>query len=219
MANVIVFGAGPIAQVARFYLDRDSEHRVVGFTVDEDRRTSTDFDGLPVAGWQEIVSRFPPDAFKLFIPIGYGKVNLARKERFLAAKALGYGLVSFVHPRAYYYGTPVGENAFILEANVIQPFSEIGDNVTLWSGNHIGHHSRIGDHCFISSHVVISGNVTVGERCFIGVNATVRDNVKLGAACVIGSGALVTSDLADESVITPAESSLSRVPSSRLRKI
>jgi len=219
MAKVVVFGAGQIAQVARFYLDRDSDHDVVGFSVDQNRLQSNEFDGLPVVAWEELAERFPPDDFRLFIPIGYGKVNLARKERFLAAKARGYSLVSFIHSRAYYYGTAVGENAFVLEANVIQPYSTIGDNVTLWSGNHIGHHSRIGDHCFIASHVVVSGNVTIGERCFLGVNSTVRDNVTLGAACVIGAGAIVSADLGDESVVTAAESNLSRVPSSRLRGI
>ena len=53
----------------------------------------------------------------------------------------------------------IGENCFIFEANVIQPFVRIGDNVVMWSGNHIGHDSTIGSHCFIASHAVISGNV------------------------------------------------------------
>ena len=55
----------------------------------------------------------------------------------------------------------VGENTFVFEYNVIQPFVKIGNNVVLWSGNHIGHHVVIADHCFITSHVVISGATVI----------------------------------------------------------
>ena len=72
-----------------------------------------------------------------------------------------------------------------------------------------------GEGLFLASHVVVSGNVTVGERCFLGVNTAIRDNVTLGEGCVIGAGATVSADLADESVLIPPESALSRVPSSR----
>ena len=89
---------------------------------------------------------------------------------------------------------PVGENTFIFEANVIQPFVKIGDNVVMWSGNHIGHHTHIASHCFIASHAVISGHVTIGESCFIGVNATLRDGIDIAPRCVIGAGAVVLAD-------------------------
>ena len=34
MSEVIVFGAGDYARIAATYLDKDSDHSVVGFTVD-----------------------------------------------------------------------------------------------------------------------------------------------------------------------------------------
>lgn len=88
----------------------------------------------------------------------------------------------------------VGENTFIFENNVIQPFVTIGNNCILWSGNHVGHRSVVKDHTFISSHVVISGYCEIGEYCFLGVNSTFNDHVKVGDQCVIGSGALITKD-------------------------
>jgi UDP-3-O-[3-hydroxymyristoyl] glucosamine N-acyltransferase len=105
----------------------------------------------------------------------------------------------------------VGDNCFILENNVIQPFVRVGNNVTLWSGNHIGHHSTIGDHCFISSHVVISGSCEIGENCFLGVNATVRDNVKLGPFVVASSGAILMEDCPERTVVTPTKSMQRRI--------
>lgn len=219
MAKVIIFGVGQIAEIAHFYLTHDSEHEVVAFTVDQEYLTDKVFHGLPVVVYETIVENYPPAEYKLFIPISYKKVNKLRAEKFIDAKNKGYQCVSYISSKATYYGTPVGENCFIFENNVIQPFTEIGDNCILWSGNHIGHHSIIEDHCFIASHVVVSGGVVVSQLSFIGVNATVRDNVKIGKENVIGAGSLILSDTEDRAVFSPKETEKSKVPSNRLRGI
>ncbi|WP_432772925.1 acetyltransferase [Francisella salimarina] len=219
MAKVIIFGVGQIAEIAHFYLTNDSEHEVVAFTVDREFLFVESFHDLPVIAYEELLEKYPPDNFKLFIPISYKKVNKLRAEKYYNAKAKGYKCVSYISSRAAYYGTPVGENCFILEDNVIQPFTEIGDNCVLWSGNHIGHHSKVGNHCFIASHVVVSGSVTVGDYSFIGVNSSVRDNVIVGNSNVIGAGSVILSDTNSNSVYSPKETEKSRVPSNRLRGI
>ena len=138
----------------------------------------------------------------------------------LATPESGYQLARYVSSRASRFSNFVAKpNQFILEDNTIQPFASIGENVTLWSGNHIGHHSKIANDVFIASHVVVSGGVTIGPRTFIGVNVTIRDNVKIGADCVLGAGALILNDIPDGSVVSPAATEISKVPSHRLRKI
>lgn len=234
MADVVLFGTGQIAEVARAYLDWEGSHRIAAHTVhrdylagdylagdylDGDDLTGGTKNGLPVVAWEDLEARYPPGQVRLFAPIGYGRVNAARKAVFEEGLARGYDFVSFIHPAAHYYGTPVGRNVFVMEANVIQPHVTIGDNCILWSGNHIGHHTAIGDHCFLASHVVVSGSVTVGERCFLGVNATVRDNVTLGPECVVGAGALVTRDLPARAVVPGPKSEVARITSDRLRGI
>ena len=137
-----------------------------------------------------------------------------------ACKAKGYELITYTNsPRGRVGAHEIGDNCFVFEQNVIQPFVRIGNNVILWSGNHIGHHSIIGDHCFIASHVVISGNTRIGPNCFLGVNATIRDGVTIGAESVIGAGALVLKDVPPQSVVIGTASELSRVPSTRLKAI
>jgi sugar O-acyltransferase (sialic acid O-acetyltransferase NeuD family) len=137
-----------------------------------------------------------------------------------ACKAKGYELITYVNSRAAVWGAPaIGDNCFVFEQNVIQPFVRIGKNVILWSGNHIGHHAVIGDHCFISSHVVVSGNAKIGPNCFLGVNATIRDGVTVGAESIIGAGALVLKDVAPQSVVKGIPAALSPVPSSRLKAV
>jgi len=219
MAKVVIFGVGQIAEIAHFYLTEDSEHEVVAFTVDQEYLSDESFHGLPVSAYESLVENYPPNKYKLFIPISYKKVNKLRAEKYMDAKSKGYECVSYISSKATYYGTPVGENCFIFENNVIQPFTKIGDNCILWSGNHIGHHTTIEDHCFLASHVVISGSVVVGEYSFIGVNATVRDNVTIGKENVIGAGSLILSDTEERAVFSPRETEKAKVPSNRLRGI
>ncbi len=218
--KLVVFGTGDYAQLAQYYFDRDSNYKVVALSLDETYIEEPNLCGLPVVPYEKLLETHPPDDHDLFIALGYSKINSIRKEKYLAAKALGYQLASFISSHATVLNDgKVGDNTFIFENNTIQPFVSIGNNVTLWSGNHVGHHSVINDHSFITSHVVISGRVQVGEQCFVGVNATLRDHINIGARSVIGAGALILKDTEPDSLFIGAATEVSKVPSSRLRRI
>lgn len=220
MKKLVIFGLGDIAQLAHFYFTSDSPYEVAAFTVDAAYLEECFSCDLPVVPFEEVAEHYPPENYDLFVALSYSKLNAVRKEKFLAAKKMGYKLVSFVSSRATVLNEGrIGENCFILEDNTIQPFVTIGNNVTLWSGNHIGHHSEIHDHTFIASHVVVSGGVEIGEQCFVGVNATLRDHIKIGDRCVVGAGALLLADAAPEGVYIGTATERSKVPSSRLRGI
>ncbi|WP_018249184.1 acetyltransferase [Orenia marismortui] len=219
MAKVIIFGIGQIAELAHFYLKNDSEHEVVAFTVDKEYMKEDKFHQLPVIEYEKVVDQYPPDEYKMFIPISYKKVNMIRTEKYKDAKKKGYGFISYISSKATCYASSIGENCFVLEDNVIQPFTKIGDNCILWSGNHIGHHTTIEDNCFLASHVVVSGSVTVGEYTFIGVNVTIRDNVTIGKENVIGASAIILKNTDDMAVFSPKGTEKSKVPSNRLRRI
>ena len=217
---LVIFGSGDIAQLAHYYFSTDSNYEVVAFTVDANYIKETEFCGLPVVAFEDVAKNYPPDSYDFFVAVSYSKLNAVRKEKFLAAKEMGYKLVSFISSRATVLNEGrIGENCFIFEDNTIQPFVTIGNNVTLWSGNHIGHHSVIHDHTFIASHVVVSGGVEIGEQCFIGVNATVRDHIKVGDRCVIGAGALLLGDAEPDGVYLGSATERAKVPSTRLRGI
>jgi len=220
MQQIVIFGAGEIAELADFYFTHDSRFEVAGFAVDEAYLKETEFRGRPIVPFERVRESFPPESYGLFVAISYSKVNDLRAAKVVAARAAGYQLVSYVSSRATTFPElQIEENCFILEDNTIQPFAQIGANVTLWSGNHIGHHSVIEDNVFIASHVVVSGGVKIGQGSFIGVNATVRDHVTIGKRCVIGAGALVLEDQPDFSVVAPRGTERSAVPSTRLRRI
>ncbi|MBC7405123.1 MAG: acetyltransferase [Cytophaga sp.] len=218
--RLIIFGSGPIAQLAHYYFSTDSAYEAVAFTVDAAYLTDSTFCGLPMVAFEEVTKRYPTDQVDFFVAVSYTKLNVVRKNKYLAAKALGYRIASFISSRATVLNDGrIGENCFIFEDNTIQPFVTIGNNVTIWSGNHIGHHSTIKDHCFIASHAVVSGGVEIGEQCFVGVNATLRDHIKIGDRCVIGAGALLLADAAPEGVYMGTATERSKIPSSRLRAI
>lgn len=216
--KLVMFGTRQIAEVLAWYIERESDYRIVAFTVDGEYLTDATFQGRPVVAFEEVGQRFGPDEHEMFVALSYAKMNRIRAEKFAAAKAAGYRLASHVSPRAQVWeGLQVGENSFVMEHNVVQPFARIGADTTLWAGNHIGHHSVIGDHCFLASHVVVSGGVTIGDHCFVGVNATLRDGITVAPRCLVGAGALILGDTQPEQVFMAEPTPASRVPSSRVR--
>jgi sugar O-acyltransferase (sialic acid O-acetyltransferase NeuD family) len=195
VSEIVVFGLGDFARIARIYLAEDSEYEVLAFTANERYVQSDQLDGLPVVPFESLPETHAPDRYSMFVAIGFSGVNQARREVYEQCRDLGYELISYVNSAATYWGElELGANCFVFEENVIQPNVRIGNNVILWSGNHIGHDSTIEDHVFIASHAVISGNVTIGESSFVGVNATFRDGITVAPRCVIGAGALIMKD-------------------------
>ena len=178
--KLIIFGAGDIAQLANYYFSTDSEYEVVVHTVDSKYKNNENFMNLPLISFEEIEKGYPPADYEIFIALSYSGMNTLRRTKLNQAKEKGYRIASYISSFCTYMSEKKpGENAFILEDNTIQPFTEIGENVMIWSGNHIGHHSNIMNDNFISSHVVISGHCIINENCFLGVNSTLAHNVIL----------------------------------------
>jgi sugar O-acyltransferase (sialic acid O-acetyltransferase NeuD family) len=213
MAKVVIWGTKDLSQLAHFYLTCDSKHEVVAFTVDRAYIEQETFQDLPVIAFEDLEKHYPPSDYRLFFPISPAKMNSIRKNKYLAGKSRGYQFISYISSKATYYNTPVGENCFIFENNVIQPFTSIGNNVILWSGNHIGHHSQIEDHCFITSHVVISGHVNIKNNVFIGVNATIRDDVTLAPYSLIGASAFINENTIENGVYPGSNTLLKKTQS------
>jgi sugar O-acyltransferase (sialic acid O-acetyltransferase NeuD family) len=192
MADVILFGLQDYAELAHYYLEHDSPHRVVAFCVNEDYipelRT---YKGIPIVAFEDVSNTHPPEAFSFFAPMSPRHMNRDREAVYQAIKSKGYPMISYVSSRTTSFGNEIGENCFILEDNTLQPFTSIGNNVVLWSGNHIGHHGRIHDHVTITSHVVMSGHCEIGKYAFLGVNATLRDRISIGEGTFVAMAAAV----------------------------
>ncbi len=218
--QVVIFGLGDFASVACVYLEQDSPYKVAAFTAHQKFIHAPHLLGKPVVPFERLEEQFPPQQYDMFVAIGFKRLNKARAEIYDLCKSRGYTLISYVNSKAIHWGEiQIGDNCFILENNVIQPFATIGNDVVVWSGNHIGHHATIGDHVFIASHAVISGRVGVGSHCFIGVNATIRDGVTIAPECVIGAGALILKDTEAQGVYGVHGTEAAAFKSSKLKNL
>ncbi len=202
MKPVIIYGNGTVAEVVYYFMHNDSCVEVAAFTIDKTFKNGDTFFDLPLVDFDELESLYPPDAYAMFIAVGYHDMNALRATRLAEARAKGYEIASYVHPDA---GIPqnlkYGENCFIMNQVHIQPYVELGDNVFVWSGAHIGHHCKIGHHCWLASGANIAGRVTVGNCCLFAVGATVGNRVTIGNHCFLGANTLLSKDLTDEQVL------------------
>jgi sugar O-acyltransferase (sialic acid O-acetyltransferase NeuD family) len=205
MAKVVLFGCGVGADTAYRYLSHDSSHEICGFTLDAAFLERTTFNGLPVVEYESVTSRFPPDDYQMFVPLGFQGMNKVRADRYRDAKEKGYRFISYVNSRHYALEPmKIGENCFILDSQIFNLGVEIGDNVTMWSGNHIGDRTRIGSHVWVSSHVSLAGDVVIGDYSFLGVNASVSNRVTVAPRTFVGAGVQISKNTHDGGVYVAA---------------
>jgi sugar O-acyltransferase (sialic acid O-acetyltransferase NeuD family) len=193
MSDIVIFGVQDFAELAHFYLENDSPHKVVAFSVNEKYMPEKrEFHGLPVVPFEEIEQKYAPGKHQFFAPMAPNRMNQARTEVYNQIKAKGYNMISYISSKATVFNNKIGDNCFILEDNTLQPFTEIGNNVVLWSGNHIGHHGLIKDNITFTSQVVLSGHCIVEPYSFFGVNATIRDAITIAEGTFVAMGAVIT---------------------------
>lgn len=205
MSRVVLFGAGRGAAVAHRFLSGDSDHEIVGFAVDADKRRADSHRGLPLIDFEDAPRRYPPDDFRMMILLGYQEMNGLRRRKFEAAKAMGYTLESYVASDIFRVEPiSVGENCFILDNQSISLDVSIGDDVVMWSSNHVGDMTRIEDHAWITSKVAIAANVAVGAGAFLGIGAAVANGVRIGEEAFVGAGLAVAADIPARSVSVAA---------------
>ncbi|MBI4964435.1 MAG: acetyltransferase [Desulfomonile tiedjei] len=215
--KVVIFGIGEMAQLAHFYLSKDSPHDVVAFTVHEKFLHDGTVAGLGVVPFERIEEIYPPSEFSMFVGVGYTKVNRGRAQVYEQCKQKGYTLISYVCSKnAHWNDFEMGDNCFIMENNVIQPFVKIGNDVIIACGNVLGHHLTIADHCFIAAQATIAGNCEIASGAFIGHGAIIKDRVKIAAHCVVGAGALILKNTVEDGVYRGLESKPMRITSKQL---
>lgn len=169
--------------------------RVAGFTVDGQRMDTTVFEGLPLVDFETLEANFPPQDYRLLIPMGYVQVNGIRRSRYEQAKQRGYTLASYVSSRASVWpDLQVGDNVLIYEHAIIQPFARVGNNCIIRSGAHVSHHCEVGNHVFVAAEVAMASACKIGEQAILGVGAVLRDGLHVAERSFVGAGAVVVAD-------------------------
>ncbi|MFI4959686.1 MAG: acetyltransferase, partial [Lysobacterales bacterium] len=141
---LVLIGAGEFAQIACEYFEHDSDRDVVAFSVEGEYLSQSTLAGRPVVAWETLEADYPPADVDVFVAIPSSQLNRLRTRLYLDAKRRGSRCVTYVSTRAFVWrNAELGENSFIFEGNVIQPFVRIGNNCILWSGNHVGHRTVV----------------------------------------------------------------------------
>lgn len=193
---MIIFGVGRFAEYVQYVFNEDSSYQVVGFCIEKSYSTATEYGGLPVYPFEDLENIFPSDSVGLFVAVGQ---NLLRKRIFEEALRKGFPLASYISGKAITWpNLKIGDNCFIGEGSVIQPFVHIGDN-SIHFGSRIGHHSKIASHTLLSG-TTIGGNVEVGLESYLGMNSTVKQNVSIGNRNIIGMNVSIEKDTDPNSV-------------------
>lgn len=220
MKKIIIFGPSVLGELVQHYLTVDSDYEVVAFTAHQKFIQENEFNGLPIIPFETIEKKYPPNEYSMFVALGYQGINKPREKIYLEAKNKGYKLITYINSKVLEFGKfEIGDNCFIFENNVIQPFVKIGNNVIMWSGNHIGHGVKIEDNCFISSHVVIAAFTEVGKNSFLGINSTIKDDIKIGKECIIGAGSIILHDTKNGEVYSPGTTNKIPISSDKIKRI
>ena len=100
MAKVVIFGVLDTAQLAKYYLDTDSEHEVVAFCLSKAYLKDDTFEGLPVVPFEDVEEHYPPSDYALFIPMTASKMNHNRRSLYETGKSKGYEFISYISSKA-----------------------------------------------------------------------------------------------------------------------
>lgn len=220
MKPLIIFGIGKIAEVVHYVATLECEYEVVGFCVDAQYCSVTEFLGKPVVDFAIVQTKYQPQFYDMFIAVGYHDMNELRQEKCKEAIDKGYTLVSIISPLSNLpKNTTIGQNCFIMNPCIIHPCVTLGNNVFVWSGALIGHHSIIGDNCWLTSNSNVGGNVVLGTNNFLALNTTISNSIIIGNSCFLGANTLITKNLNSESVLIVESSKPIKLNSKQFLKI
>jgi sugar O-acyltransferase (sialic acid O-acetyltransferase NeuD family) len=209
-SKVVIYGSGGFAEYVSYVLSQDSVHTVSAFCVEAKYKTEPVLGGLPVVDFETLEQTFLSDECRLFVAVGN---NWVRERVFETAKRRGYSCISHLSSKATLWeDLKFGENVFISEGSIIQPFVSIGDN-TLVIGSRIGHHSTIGNHVLLSGSC-LAGNVTIEDNSFLGLNSSVQHNTTIGRNNIVGMGCTIFKDTNEDEVYSSEKATNRRRASS-----
>lgn len=221
MKKVIIFGIGENAQLFKFYLENDSEYKdeyeVVAFTLDNKYIEKDIFMELPLIPFEKIENFYTPNDYYCFVALGYKDMNGLRENKFLEVKKKGYKTMNYISSKACVYSDlDIGENNFIMDNQVIQPFVKIGNNNVFYGGGVVSHHSVIGDNCFFGAGVVIAGGTIVKNNCFFGVNSVISGKTIIEYKTFISAGGRISKNTKQNGVYITESSKSYKIDSTEI---
>lgn len=199
--KVIIYGNGEFAEQIKLKFDADSKFEIIAFTTVGCFIKEDIFLGLPLICFENITEIYPPTEFKIFIAIGYSRINELRESVYFTCKEKGYSFVTYISSNATIWGdVKIGESSYIGDGVVISPKCVVGNGVIIFPSTVLGHGVIVDDFAYLSICVAVGGYAKVKKNCFIGMHVTVRDHVIVEEKVILGAAANLVSSTMPNSV-------------------
>ncbi len=198
MKKVVIFGAAEMARLAHFYFSREQSREIAAFTVNRKYNTGQKFCGLDVVDFEDVLSRFPPSDYDMFIAIGPSNMNTLREQKFFEARKLGYELASYISPNAI-CDSLIGQNSLLADFAVVNPFAVVGENNFIFEFAFVSNESTVGDNCYISPRATVGTFSAVGNNSFLGTASVINTRVVVGKYSLIGATCYISADTDENS--------------------
>ena len=216
--QLIIFGAGKIAEAVSYYFERDSEYTIVAYVVDDVFVTKDSFLDKPLIKLSEVEEKYATNDYAIFVATGYQGINKLRSDKYEYFKNAGYQFASYVSPYVKSDCT-IGENSIIMDNAIVQPCVTFGNNVFVWGGAMVGHHAIIEDNCWLTGGCLIGGITKLGNSTFVGLGAAIGNEVNIGSQCMIGANTLTTKSLKEKTVLLIEPTAPHRLNSSQFTRM
>lgn len=190
--RIVIYGDSDFAEQVYYQLMSDGRYEVLAFTVDEERLKEKSFKGIDVIAFQELEKYFDKTEIKIFVAIGYSKMNTIREEVFNEVLNCGYDLLTYISKHAFIgYDVKIGAGCFICEFVSIKPGTSIQNGSIIFPNTSIGHGVTIDQFSYLSIGVCVGGYSVIEKNCFVGMHSTIRDSATISEYNLIGSASNV----------------------------
>ena len=189
--NIVLYGAGVVAQCAISYFRDDPRYNIRALVVDEKYWTKKSILGLPIYSYTDFKNKLQKSEIFLNVCMGYSELNYDRQSVCERLQNDGWELCSLIHSINKIDDCSFGSNTIIFPNCNIQPFVKMGMGNIIWPGSMIGHHSKIGDFNWFTSHSLIGGHAKIGNNNFFGLGSVVMNNVQIKNTNIINANCTI----------------------------
>jgi sugar O-acyltransferase (sialic acid O-acetyltransferase NeuD family) len=175
MEDLIILGAGTMAQEVTELVEEQGQYQVVAYAVNTGWKNNTTLNDLPILHVSELSGRSRKT--RVVRGIWHRCPELIRD-----VKAMGFPFGTVIHPSA-----SIARSATIYPGVVVNRLVAIGSQAVIGShslinrGCTIGHHTKLGEEVTLGPGVNIAGNCEVGNGVMIGMGANIIQNQAIEA--------------------------------------
>lgn len=204
MRDLFIVGAGGFGREAVWTVERINNSQpqpiwnIIGFADDDPSKATGNFEGYPMLGAVEKVSKDHPGS-SVLIAIGDNKIR-----RKIYDRLRGHDFPVFIDPAAQVSPTAEFQHGvFVAPEAIISVGTMIGKFAIVNARSGIGHDSVVGEFSNICPGVSISGHTVLGKDVFMGTNSCTAPGIKIGDGAVVSCAMPVLKNLESGSLLSP----------------